>query len=113
MTDAPTKNRPSRTRRPIDAKLRARIEQAVEKMIAALDVMDAPAEDLEATGDEEPAGDEDEPSLGAANLHELRSQENWAGPPQHSGQLDCEDEHDGSEPDEDGEPVARQLRSDG
>jgi hypothetical protein len=90
--------------RKITPALRRRIEKTVEQLIEALDSMDAPAEDLEDTADAEPSGDEDEPSLGAANLGELRSQENWAGPRQNAYAVDCEDEHDGSEPDVDDEP---------
>ena len=68
MTEAPTKTAPrARARRPrrtIDAKLRARIERAVERMIAALDVLDAPDEDREEDDPAEDNGDA-EPSLGS------------------------------------------------
>jgi hypothetical protein len=37
--------------------LRARMEEAVERLIAALDAMEAPGEDLEPQGDEEPGGE--------------------------------------------------------
>ena len=61
MTDTPTTSRPRarKPRRQIDAKLRARIEAAVERMIATLDALDTPAEDKEATGDDED-GDADD-----------------------------------------------------
>ncbi len=44
------------------------------------------------------------PRSAPRNLWELRSQEHWAGPRQNAYAVNCEDEHDGSEPDEDGEP---------
>ena len=100
MTDAPTIDRPhARRRRPIDAKLRKRIERAVEKLITALDVLDAPDEDREGEPDEA-NGDEDEPSLGAAGLYEPRSQEDWSGSHQSPHEVD-------REMDSDDEPVAR------
>jgi hypothetical protein len=160
MTDQHTTARPRSKAKPpqaIDAKLRARIEAAVERMIAALDAIDAPGEDLEHEGNDEPSED-DEPSLGwteqearwnkhpstdlfsldgeiglgAPGLWSPGSQEfseagfgcrddremqednepslgsitamdqsNWAI----GGTDEREDEHDGSEPDEDGEPT--------
>jgi hypothetical protein len=95
MTDAPT------TKRAIDDdKLRARIERAVERLLNALDALDAPAEDLEETDPPEGPDPDAEPSLGSSTSV---SQETlaWA-----SGSADDrEDEHDGTEPDEDGEPI--------
>lgn len=80
---APPQRGPVRQRRrpaPIsEALLRSRIERAVERLIAALDRLDAPAEDLEEDGSErdqdDPAEEDDpgedggdaEPSLGALN----------------------------------------------
>ena len=58
MSGSSTKTAPrARARRPrrtIDAKLRKRIERAVERMIAALDVLDAPDADRE---EDDPAED--------------------------------------------------------
>ena len=69
-----------------------RIEEAIERLVEILDAFDAPAEDLE-------------PSLGSCNAE-------WI--PQTSGlrpvdRLDLEDEHDGAEPDEEGEPSLGSL----
>lgn len=89
----PSRARPRRTRK-IDAALRRRIEVAIETMIAALDALDAPAEDRE---DDDPGGEEggasdDEPSLGWTDTEASRGAKV-------SGE-DLEDEHDGREPDE-------------
>lgn len=69
MSDTLTTDRPKpkarrRPLRKIDAAMRQRIEAAIERMIEALDAIDAPGEDRE----EEEEGDgyaDDEPSLGA------------------------------------------------
>lgn len=142
--------------------LRALMGDAVERLLAALDALDAPDEDMEpylagspghncpldaeadhsgGIADDEPSlgaperhvprkgqeawadgcaldpwdidreidGDEDEPSLGSIERHPNPyrcladyhdSQDHWAG----GGTDDTEDEHDGCEPDTDGEP---------
>src|SRR4051794_18512588 len=89
----------TRPRRTVDAALRNRIEKAVEKLIAALDQLDATTEDLEDGGDDEETADE-EPSLGSTATNETRSQVFWIEGLDH----DLEDEHDGAEPTEDDEP---------
>jgi hypothetical protein len=95
MTDAPTT---TRTKRTIDIKLRRRIERAVERLITALDALDAPAEDLEETDPPEGPDPDAEPSLGS-NTNTYQGA--WA-----TGSADDrEDEHDGAEPSEDGEPL--------
>jgi hypothetical protein len=104
------------------AKLRAKIETAIDKLVDALDAFDSPSDDLEEQGDEEPylaagatgshpygsaqdeeedAGDEgepdheNEPSLGSATSEsEYENQELWA----RGDRTDLEDGHDGSEP---------------
>jgi hypothetical protein len=66
MTDAPVLTKPKirRRLRKIDAAMRHRIEEAIERMIETLDALDAPSEDLEP--DEEGDGDvDDEYSLGS------------------------------------------------
>lgn len=70
MTDTRAAERPKakkRQLRKIDAKLRARIEQAVEQLIATLDATGGD-EDHEDGGDDELTGDE-EPSLGSIEVH--------------------------------------------
>ncbi len=117
MTETRTQPRlkAKRPRRVIDAKLRARIEAAVEQMIAALDAIDAPLEDAEEDdpGEAEPDG---EPGLGST---EAMNQEHGWKPPHcwnmrdddemddADSEPECEDEgadHDGREPDVDAEP---------
>jgi hypothetical protein len=102
-----TKRSGARKTRTADAKLRKRIELAVERLLSALDTLDAPAEDLEPEGDDgDDAGQDDEPdvdgepSLGSVASHTGSSQQGWAS----GAGDDREDEHDGAEPDEDGEP---------
>ena len=51
---------------------RAGLESLIERLIALLDAMDAPAEDLEDTGD-------DEPSLGSLARLSGADQRGWAG----------------------------------
>jgi hypothetical protein len=101
MTDAPTIERPRarklRALRKLNAARRRRIEEAVERMIQALDEID---------------GDDDlEPSLGSSETHPSpgfyyttndRSdhQEGWS----RGRRDDREEEHDGREPDVDDEP---------
>ncbi|GAA4185852.1 hypothetical protein [Shinella granuli] len=65
---------------------RSELERRIEEMIALLDLLDDDA-DIE-------DGHDDEPTLGAENDHEGRSQEFWA---QSSGLDECEaeDEHGG------------------
>lgn len=96
---------------------RASLDDAIEKLIAFRDLMD-PDPDLEEEPDREPnmgwterearlgkygkvQGDDLEPSLGSVGSYTfLGSQDRWA-----FGTTDeREDEHDGSEPDVDGEP---------
>lgn len=78
MTDAPTKERPAvrgkSRRREIDAKLRARIEATVQRMIDALDTFDALTADLEeddpggaGDGEDDEDNNDGEPSLGWSN----------------------------------------------
>ena len=93
----------------VDAKLRARIEVMVEKMITVLDSLedtdqDAAVDDDPIDDDEreiEDENDEDngdaEPSLGSSQVAEWSSQELWAAPSFARG-TDLEDEHDGREP---------------
>ena len=66
-------------RPPVDpARLCARMERAVERLIAAMDALDAPIEDLEEDADVEEDTDL-EPSLGSVgSLSEFASQEGWA-----------------------------------
>ena len=100
------------------ASLRARMEAAIEAMLAMLDELEGEA-DLEPDADAEPNGD-DEPSLGAQEPSGVAyswppglktpgqgwysplgnpSQEHWAQGDTHSG-ADLEDEHDGREPEQ-------------
>jgi len=96
MTDAPTAApRTRKPRRPVDATaLRRRIELAVERLISALDTMEAPAEDLEEDDPGGPGDDENgeaepdedgEPSLAAP---EGVQQLNWC----RGGDMDREEE---------------------
>jgi hypothetical protein len=121
MSDAPTiekvRVRSRAQRREIDAKLRARIEATVERMISALDAFDALTEDLEET-DEDGPGEDDEPSLGSQERHPARSPWGFVGYDSRDNQGDQTfwangnrggddregDEHDGREPDVDDEP---------
>ena len=82
---------------------RSELERRIEEMIALLDLLDDDA-DIE-------DGHDDEPTLGAENDHEGRSQEIWA----QASRLDeceAEDEHGGDIQDErhDGEGRHRFLR---
>lgn len=61
---------------PTPAALRSRIEAAIDKMIAALDALEVPDEDLELQGDEEDLGEDAEPSMGAI---EGRDGTRWVG----------------------------------
>jgi hypothetical protein len=88
--------RKPRALRKITAAQRRRIEEAVERMIAALDEIDATAEDLE-------------PSLGSSETHPSPyyttndasdHQEGWS----RGRRDDREEEHDGAEPDVEDEP---------
>jgi hypothetical protein len=76
MSDGLTTERPKAKRRPlrkVDAAMRQRIEVAIDRMIEALDALDAPMEDAEPEdegGDDDLEGDgdpDDEPSLGASD----------------------------------------------
>jgi hypothetical protein len=101
-------------------RLRRQLEDAIEELIGLLDELDAEDEDLEPDGSEEPtlgwpegghvtplrSGDtrdgENEWSLGSlTGCTWAGSQSFWAG----GEPGDFEDEHDGREPDEDGEPA--------
>jgi hypothetical protein len=121
MSDAPAiekiRVRSRGQRRQIDAKLRARIEATVERMITALDAFDALTEDLEET-DEDGSGEDDEPSLGSQERHPAQSPWGFVGYDSRDNQGDQTfwangnrggddregDEHDGREPDVDDEP---------
>lgn len=89
---------------PVDVtKLRKRMERAVERMIAALDALDADAEDLE--------GGDLEPSLGAPEQGRCYpDQSRWACSGD-TGEREAEDEHGGDVndepqgPDVEGEPA--------
>lgn len=59
-----------RRRQSPEAKLRARIERAVDRLLLALDALDAVAEDLEEAGDAEP-------SLAARDVGDMGTQEAW------------------------------------
>ena len=94
------------------AHLREEASHEIEKLIALLDTLDAPETDLEPDTDAE-LDEDDEPSLGSVENHPnpFRSinqgdQTSWAAGTNFGiFNVDCEgDEHDGSEPDEDGEP---------
>lgn len=100
MNDTRTVAPPMQRRklRKVDAAMRRRIERAIERMIQALDAFDAPTEDLEDVGDDEP-DDDGEPSLGWTEM-EAR----FGCKPMHAGTVDLEDEHDGREPQGDREP---------
>ncbi|MBV8799752.1 MAG: hypothetical protein JO208_08100 [Alphaproteobacteria bacterium] len=88
---------------------RKRIEDRIELLIGVLDAQDAPTEELEDIGDQEPDNDGEgddcdaEPSLGSRGSTydaDYFDQRHWAG----GAMNDAEgDEHDGREPDEDGE----------
>lgn len=82
--------------RPIDATLRRRIEAAIEKLIATLDVAE-PDPDLETEPEHDEDGGDDEPSLGSL---EVVYQATWG----RGDSDDRENEHDGREPDADFEP---------
>jgi hypothetical protein len=114
LADAGATTKRPRARRPrsANAKLRRRIELAVERLLSALDALEAPAEDLEPEGDDgdDPGQDDEpdvdgEPCLGSTAAHAGSSQQGWS---QGAGD-DSEDEHDGAEPDEDGEPILGAL----
>ena len=111
MTETPIQP-PQKVRREIDAKLRARIETAVEKLISALDTLDAPTQDDEDGGDDEPEAD-DEPSLGAIETHSNSYSSDQDGNRNCSGDQtvwargtddDREGEYDGAEQEDDSEP---------
>lgn len=78
-----------------EAALRARIAVAVERLIEALDALDAPDEDLEPEGNDEPDEGE-ERSLGWTSTTDQTSRAWRAGLTDHTP--DLEGEHDGSEP---------------
>lgn len=83
--------------------LRARMERAVERLLAALDAIDALDADIEPQGDEEPSlgAPERHPSLFMPDRSNTGHQLDWAL----SDGRELEDEHDGREPDEsDAEP---------
>ena len=98
-TTAKKQKRQARASKLDPAALRRRMEKAVEQLIAALDALDGEAEDLELGGDEEDCGDE-EPSIGALELMHGGNQETWTA----GANDDREDEHDGAESCEEGEP---------
>lgn len=75
--------------------LRARIAVAVERLIEALDALDAPDEDLEPEGNDEPDGGEEQ-SLGWTSTTDQASRAWRAGLNDWTADLECE--HDGSEP---------------
>jgi hypothetical protein len=78
------------------AQIRREASREIDRLIALLDRLDAPGEDLEETGDNEETGDE-EPSLGSVD--NFANQERWsAGHGGHSWETDLEAEQDGSEP---------------
>lgn len=79
--------------------LRTRMEDAIERMIAVLDTLDAPDEDLEDGCDAEADGADKEPSLGSPELswEYFNSQEHWS----RGGAFEVDAEEDRSD-DEDG-----------
>jgi hypothetical protein len=87
MTNARTTTRPKAKRPPrvFDAKLRARIEAAVERMIAALDATDGdPDVEEDDPGEAEPDG---EPGLGATEA--MNQADGWKPPPYWCGRREC------------------------
>jgi hypothetical protein len=89
---------PKPRRRPLRLKPteRQRIEDAIERLVEILDAFDAP-------------DDEKEPSLGSigsTSTAEWVPQTRWS---QADDGADLEDEHDGAEPNEDGEPSLGSL----
>src|SRR5215210_573545 len=79
------------------ARLRKDMQTAVDRLLAALDALEAPEEDLEETDPVEPDGDA-EPSIGWAD------KEARTGRYHYLANDDREQEHDGREPDADLEP---------
>jgi hypothetical protein len=86
--------------------LRARMSKAVDRLLAALDALDAVTEDRE-DGDEDGPGEDDEPSIGWT-LQEAERGCKATGSPV---DIDREDEHDGREPAVDDETAAMTSRS--
>lgn len=74
---------------------RNEIEQEIERLIGLLDTIDAPDEDLEPEGNDEPDGGEEQ-SLGWTATTDQTSRAWRVG--LHNHKPDLEDEHDGSEP---------------
>lgn len=82
-------------------RLRAKIEAAVDRLISILDALDAPHEDLEPVGDDEPSL-----SAGIPRGYATESQDDWiAGEGDDDREDACEDEgaQDDREPDVDTE----------
>ena len=105
MTDTPVLTKPRTRRRPlrkIDAAMRQRIEAAIERMIEALDAVEAPVEDREPE-DEGDGEVDDEPSLGAAET--MNQSRSWSYG-QNPARDDCEQQ------DEDGDELDRAEVSD-
>ena len=79
--------------------LRSKIERAVEGLLAILDGLDATDDDREPNGDELDDEADAEPVLGSVD--NFTNQTRWGA----GGVDDAEgDEHDGAEPDQEGEP---------
>ena len=83
--------------------IRREATQEIERLIALLDRL-SPDPDFEEQGDNDDDPSQDEPSLGSVD--NFTDQTRWAaGGCTGEHDVDAEGEHDGSEPDEDGEPT--------